>query len=54
MRDRLLGMMQTVWSDVSRFLNEFYNKPADTSRSSAEAFKVTFPVISGQANIGTN
>ena len=49
MRERFLGMMQTVWSDPQRFMNEFYYQKTDTARrSSAETFKRTFPASAMQ------
>jgi N-acetyl-beta-hexosaminidase len=45
MSERFLGMMHTVWSDPTRFLQEFYYMKTDTAqKSTAETFKKTFPV----------
>jgi hypothetical protein len=31
-KDRFLGVVETVWSPVSSFLNEYYQKPAVAGR----------------------
>ncbi len=46
MRDRFLGMVQTIWSGAGSFMNEFYNtekKPSGDSQS--ECFKAMFSEI---------
>lgn len=47
MKTKFLGMMQTVWSSVTPFFQDFYSKASDTARttrSQAAAFKAAFPV----------
>jgi hypothetical protein len=46
MKDRFMGMVQTIWSGTGQFLNEFYNKEKKTSgNSQAECFKALFGEI---------
>lgn len=47
MKNKFLGMMQTVWTSVSGFLKEYYNTQPDTAtnpRSASLAFKKAFPL----------
>lgn len=45
MTERFLGMMHTIWSGPTSFLNEFYFMKTDTAqKSAAEAFKKAFSV----------
>lgn len=56
MQPRYLGVMHTVWSPVTSFLNEYYGKlppaqngqPADTINTAANTFKTMFSTL--QAN----
>jgi hypothetical protein len=46
MKDRYMGMVQTVWSGAGQFLNEFYKKENKSSgNSQAECFKALFSEI---------
>jgi N-acetyl-beta-hexosaminidase len=46
MKDRYLGMMQTIWSGAEQFLNEYYStKAADGKSSQAACFKSLFEEI---------
>jgi hypothetical protein len=50
MRDRFLGMVQTIWSGAGSFLNEYYNtekKPSGNSQT--ECFKALFNEINKAA-----
>ena len=43
MKDRYLGMMQTIWSGAGQFLDSYYNtKPGNQDSSQAECFKALF------------
>lgn len=47
MKTKFLGMMQTVWSPVSGFFNDYYNKAPDTiknKRSMGLALRGAFPI----------
>ena len=45
-KERLLGMMHTVWSGNKSFLQEYYNHKTDTLlKSQAETFKQVFPTL---------
>jgi len=53
MKERFYGMMQTVWSDVQSFLNDFYNIPVQTSagaKGQSETFRTVFPNASPLLN----
>jgi len=47
MSDRFLGIMQTVWSGTSSFLDEYYGirEPRDKNRNPSECFKTLFDEI---------
>lgn len=46
MRERFLGMVQTIWSGAGSFMNEFYSTEKKTSgNSQAECFKALFDEI---------
>ncbi|RYY42429.1 MAG: hypothetical protein EOO06_21200 [Chitinophagaceae bacterium] len=52
-RERYLGVVETVWSPVSSFLNEYYGKPkvagssekVDTVNTAANTFKAMYDQI---------
>lgn len=45
LKDRYQGMMQTVWSGASSFLDEFYGKKKDGPESQSACFKALFTEI---------
>jgi hypothetical protein len=50
MRDRFLGMVQTIWSGADNFMKEFYNSEKKSSgNSQAECFKAMFDEINKAA-----
>ena len=46
MRERYLGVIQTIWSDAGKFLREYYADEIITpdQRSQAKSFRQIFPV----------
>jgi hypothetical protein len=44
MKERYLGIMQTVWSAAGKFMAEYYSNatPTPDQRSAAQAFRATF------------
>ena len=46
MKDRYLGMMQTIWSGAGQFLDSYYStKPGNSDNSQVECFKALFSEI---------
>jgi N-acetyl-beta-hexosaminidase len=45
LKDRYQGMMQTIWSGNSSFLDEFYGKKSDDAESESACFKALFTEI---------
>jgi hypothetical protein len=46
MKDRYLGMMQTIWSGAGQFLDGYYStKPGNSDNSQVECFKALFSEI---------
>jgi hypothetical protein len=49
MRDRYLGMMQTIWTGAGQFLDNYYNiKPEKSENSQVLCFKALFSEIGGK------
>jgi hypothetical protein len=49
MKDRFMGMVQTVWSDTGQFLDSFYGKTIDNETSTdVGCFKAMFSEIENQ------
>jgi hypothetical protein len=46
MKDRYLGMMQTIWSGAGQFLDNYYGrKPDNSANSQVNCFKALFGEI---------
>ncbi len=51
LKDRYQGMMQTIWSGNSSFLDEFYGKKPAGAESETACFKALFAEINHMANV---
>lgn len=53
LKDRYMGMMQTIWNGNSSFLDEFYGRKPAGAESESACFKALFTEINNDATVST-